>query len=74
VTVRSSSRIDVLLDTQNAYVDPSFGTTYYVAVYNPSGTGPPLKSGAPNLTCTASPGAPSIDPRTMPWFKVIPGP
>jgi hypothetical protein len=70
VLVRSATRIDVTFDTQNAYVDPSFGTTYYVSVQNPSGTGPPLKSGSTGTACTTT----NIDPRTMPWFKVIPGP
>jgi uncharacterized protein (TIGR03382 family) len=60
LTVVSPTRIDVSVDTRNAYVNPTSGTTYYVEVYNPSGSGPPLKSGC-GTTVTS-----------LPWFKLVP--
>jgi hypothetical protein len=59
LTVVSPTRIDVSVDTRNAYVSPT-GTTYYVEVYNPSGSGAPQKSGCGTLVTS------------LPWFKLVP--
>ncbi|HEX9307196.1 MAG TPA: MopE-related protein [Anaeromyxobacter sp.] len=60
ITVKSATQIELSLDTTAAYVDPDFGTTYYVGVWNPGGTGGPQKS-----SC-------GKDPRTLPSFRIMP--
>ena len=58
VTVKSSTEIELALDSTAAYVDPTSGTTYYVGVWNPGGAGGPQKS-----SC-------GVVPSTLPsWFK-----
>jgi hypothetical protein len=57
-TVVSATQIDVQVDTLSAYVDPAWGTTYYVGVWNPGGV-----SGLQKSSC-------GVDPRTLPWFRL----
>jgi hypothetical protein len=57
-TVVSPTQLDVQVDTLSAYVDPSWGTTYYVGVWNPGGV-----SGLQKSSC-------GVDPRTLPWFRL----
>jgi hypothetical protein len=68
VTVRDSGTMDVAVDTLSAYVDPSLGTNYYVSIWNPSGSGAPLKSGAPNAVCASG----TIPATSLPTFKILP--
>jgi hypothetical protein len=70
VTVRGPTQIDVAVDTLSAYVDPSVGTNYYVSIWNPSGSGAPLKSGAPNLQCGPPP-ATTMNPTSLPLMKIV---
>jgi hypothetical protein len=58
VTIVNSTQIEVELDTRAAYVDPSYGTTYYLGVWNPGGV-----AGLQKSSC-------GVDPRTLPWFRL----
>lgn len=60
IKVWSSSELDLTFDSQAAYVDPQYGTTVYVSVWNPSGGGTPLKSG-----CGAN-------VKDLPKFRIVP--
>jgi hypothetical protein len=60
VTVVDSTAIDVQVDTRNAYVDPSYGTTYYVAVWNPGGA-----SGQQKSSCGVT-----VNAANVPWFRL----
>jgi hypothetical protein len=58
VTVKSTTEIEVRLDTLSAYVDPVAGTTYYVSVWNPGGASGPQKSGC------------GLNPASLPSFQI----
>jgi hypothetical protein len=58
VNVVSPTEIDVAVDTLSAYVDPSWGTTFYVGVWNPGGV-----SGLQKSSC-------GVAPTTLPWFRL----
>jgi hypothetical protein len=58
VTVVSPTEIDVSVDTLSAFVDPSWGTTYYVGVWNPGGV-----SGLQKSSC-------GVAPTALPWFRL----
>jgi MYXO-CTERM domain-containing protein len=83
VTVLSSSEMLVWVDTRAAYADPTYGTTYYVGIWNPSDTGGLQKSScipgafdpvqvttARYLTAPQTPPAGTAEQRALPWFRV----
>jgi hypothetical protein len=57
-TVVSPTQIDVQVDTLSAYVDPAWGTTYYVGVWNPGGV-----AGLQKSSC-------GVAPTSLPWFRL----
>jgi hypothetical protein len=60
-TVNDPTQITVTFDPLSAYIDPSFGTTYYVGVWNPG------LSGTQKSDC----GVP-VNATNLPWFKLLP--
>ncbi len=67
-TVNSPTDITVQFDPRAAFIDPTYGTTYYVGVWNPGLTGVQKSDcGVVVNSVNAGTGLPKL-----PWFKLLP--